>query len=64
MLGYTENIKLNAESAGNKWKVKDYLLNQPTYLKAKTLLERYQMREEEIDNVVDNAVLAQLKAYF
>jgi len=28
-------MKSNTEAAGSKWRVKDYLLDQPIYLKAK-----------------------------
>lgn len=64
MANYIENIKINAESAGNKWRFREYLLGDPTYLKAKTLLERYLMREEEIDRVVQDAVKQKILAYF
>lgn len=39
-----KNLKTTADAAGNKWRVKDYLLSEPNYIKAKTMLERYQMR--------------------
>jgi hypothetical protein len=38
-------MKCNSDAAGSKRRIREYLLEQPTYLKAKTLLERYLMRE-------------------
>ena len=44
--------------------MRDYLLTQPTYLQARTLLEKYLMREEEIERVIAQAVRGKLEHFF
>ena len=38
------NMKLNSQTLGYKWKIKEFLLEDPNYVKLRTELENYTMR--------------------
>ena len=57
------NMKLNSQTLGYKWKIKEFLLEDPNYIKLRTELERYMMREEELDNILARAIEKGVKEY-
>lgn len=57
------NMKLNSQTLGYKWKIKEFLLEDPNYIKFRTELERYMMREEELDNILARAIEKGVKEY-
>lgn len=49
-------MKLNSQSLGYKWNIKEYLEEDQKYIRLRTELQRFMMREEEIDEILANAV--------
>lgn len=49
-------MKLNSQALGYRWKIKEFLLEDPNYIRLRTDLERYMMREEELDDILTNSV--------
>jgi hypothetical protein len=39
-------MKLNSQTLGYKWKIKEFLLEDPNYMKLRSELEMHMMREE------------------
>ena len=56
-------MKLNSQTLGYKWKIKEFLLEDPNYMKLRSELERYMMREEELDSILCNAIEKGVKEY-
>jgi hypothetical protein len=56
-------MKLNSQTLGYKWKIKEFLLEDPNYMILRSELERYTMREEELDNILSRAIEKGVKDY-
>ena len=56
-------MKLNSQTLGYKWKIKEFLLEDPNYMMLRSELERYTMREEELDNFLSRAIEKGVKDY-
>lgn len=56
-------MKLNSQTLGYKWKIKEFLLEDPNFMKLRSELEKYMMREEELDNILSKAIEKGVKDY-